>query len=167
MRAGGAAWWAGKIRQARAHLGARVDPVERLALVAWLTPAQLAIFDSMIVADRRHGLDVVASLRAAHIDELDVLTAGLLHDAGKGRTGFLPRVIHSLGQAYGPWIPALAARVPGARAPLQRLATHPETSARMAERAGCSERTVELIRWQEAPRDVEYGEPLRLADEAN
>ncbi len=167
MTAGGATWWAGKIRQARAHLGAKVDPTERAGLGAWLTPAQLAIFDSMVVADQRHGLDVVASLRAAGIDESDVLMAGLLHDAGKGATGFLPRVIHNLGQAYGSWIPSLAAQVPGARAALERLATHPETSARMAEAAGCSLRTVELIRWQEAPRDPEYGEPLRLADEAN
>ena len=32
------------------------------------TPAQLALFDAMHVADRRHGLDVVASLRAEGVD---------------------------------------------------------------------------------------------------
>ena len=37
----------------------------------------------------------------------------------------------------------------------------------MAEAAGCSPRTVELIRWQDAPRDPEAGERLRLADEAS
>jgi hypothetical protein len=57
--------------------------------------------------------------------------------------------------------------VPGMRAPLERLRTHAETSATLAEQAGCSPRTVELIRWQDAPRDPEYGERLRLADEAN
>jgi hypothetical protein len=37
----------------------------------------------------------------------------------------------------------------------------------MAEAAGCSPRTVALIRDQDAPRDPEFGELLRLADEAN
>ena len=37
----------------------------------------------------------------------------------------------------------------------------------MAEAAGCSPRTVELIRWQDDPRDPEAGERLRLADEAS
>ena len=167
MRPGGAAWWAGKVRQARSHVRARVTPAERAGLEAWLTAAQLAVFDSMTVADRRHGLDVVAALRAAGVDAPDALIAGLLHDAGKGRTGIVPRVVHSLGEAYGSWIPTLAARLPGMAAPLERLARHPEVSAQMAARAGCSARTVELIRWQEAPRDPEFGESLRLADEAS
>lgn len=167
MRPGGAAWWAGKLRQARSHVRARVSVAERAEIAAWLSPLQLAMFDAMTVADRRHGLDVVAALRAAGIGADEVLVAGLLHDAGKGWTGFLPRVIHSLGQAYGAWIPAAAGRLPGMAASLDRLARHPETSARMAAAAGCSERTVELIRWQEAPRDAEFGESLRLADEAS
>jgi hypothetical protein len=33
--------------------------------------------------------------------------------------------------------------------------------------AGCSPRTVELIRNQDAPLDPDFGELLRLADEAN
>ena len=76
-------------------------PEERAGLAAWTTPAQLALFDSMHVADRRHGLDVVASLRAEGVTEPDLLLAGLLHDAGKGDTGVWPRVAYSLGQAYG------------------------------------------------------------------
>jgi hypothetical protein len=167
MRAGGAAWWASKVRQARSHVRARVAPAERAGLEAWLTPAQLAIFDSMTVADRRHGLDVVAAMRAAGVLAPEALLAGLIHDAGKGRTGIVPRVVHSLGEAYGSWIPAAASRLPGMAAPLRRLARHPEVSAEMAARAGCSARTVELIRWQETPRDPEFGESLRLADEAS
>jgi hypothetical protein len=167
MRPGGATWWAGKVRQARSHLLARVSAAERAEVAAWLPPQQLAVFDAMVVADRRHGLDVVAALRAAGVSSTDALVAGLLHDAGKGRTGILPRVFHSLGQAYGAWIPALGRRLPGMAAPLERLATHPETSARLAASAGCTARTVELIRWQEEPRDPEFGEQLRLADEAS
>ena len=121
----------------------------------------------MHVADRRHGLDVVASLRADGVTEPDALLAGLLHDAGKGDTGLWPRVAYSLGQAYGEWVWRVwraLARVPAA---LERLRTHAETSADLAARAGCSPRTVDLIRHQDAPSDPEFGELLRLADEAN
>jgi hypothetical protein len=121
----------------------------------------------MHVADRRHGLDVVATLRAEGIGDPDVLLAGLLHDAAKGDTGILPRVVHSLGQAWGGWVPRIARLVPGLGASLDRLRTHAEKSARLAAAAGCTPRAVELIRWQEAPRDPEFGERLRLADEAN
>lgn len=167
MRPGSRSWWAGKLRQFRSHLRARVSAAERASLEGWLTPAQLELFDAMHVADRRHGLDVAATLRAEGVDEPDVLAAGLLHDAGKGATGPLPRVLHSLGQAWGGWVTAAAHRIPGLAAPLDRLRDHPELSARLAAAAGCSARTVELIRWQEAPRDPEFGERLRLADEAN
>jgi hypothetical protein len=121
----------------------------------------------MHVADRRHGLDVAAALRDQGIDDPEVLLAGLLHDAGKGQTGVWPRVGFSLGQAYGAWVWRAAAVVPGFRGPLARLRDHAERSAALAAEAGCSARTVELIRHQEDPVDPEFGELLRLADEAN
>ena len=121
----------------------------------------------MHVADRRHGLDVVASLRAEGVREPDVLVAGLLHDAGKGETGVWPRVAYALGSRYGAWILRLAALIPGVQAALERLRTHAETSASMAAAAGCSPRTVELIRHQDAPIDPVAGRQLQLADEAN
>jgi hypothetical protein len=127
----------------------------------------LALFDSMHVADRRHGLDVVVFLRARNVSERDVLLAGLLHDSGKGDTGIWPRIAHSLADAHGQWILRLPSRSPGFRAALERLRTHPGTSAALAAGAGCPPRTVDLIRYQEAPRDPEFGELLRLADEAN
>jgi hypothetical protein len=160
-------WWASRFRQFRAHLRASVAPEERAVLATWLTPPQLALFDSMHVADRRHGLDVVTSLRAEQVVEQDVLLAGLLHDAGKGDTGVWPRVAHALASAYGTWIGRVARHVPGFGAPLERLRTHAESSAELAAAAGCPARTVELIRFQDAPIDLEFGELLRLADEAN
>ena len=162
-----ASWWASRTRQFRAHVRASVAPPERAALVAWIMPAQLALFDSMHVADRRHGLDVVASLREEGVTEPDLLVAGLLHDAGKGDTGVWPRVAYSLASRYGDWITGVAGVLPGFRPALERLRTHAETSAAMAAAAGCSPRTVELIRNQDAPLDAEFGELLRLADEAN
>ena len=142
-------------------------PEERKGLEAWTSPGQRALFDSMHIADRRHGLDVVASLRADGATEPDVLIAGLIHDAGKGDTGVGPRIAYTLGERYGTWVWDVAAFLPGWRAALARLRTHAETSAVLAAAAGCSPRTVELIRHQDAPTDPEYGEMLRLADEAN
>jgi hypothetical protein len=162
-----ASWWGHKVRQFAGHLRARVSATERSALDGWLSPAQLRLFDAMHVADRRHGLDVAESLRGQGIRDEDVLVAGLLHDAGKGPTGVWPRVAYSLGQAYGPWVWRVAAVVPGFHAPLGRLRDHADRSARLAAEAGCSERTVELIRHQEEPIDPEFGELLRLADEAS
>ncbi len=167
MRPGSAAWWLIKIRQAKRHFLARVSARERDAVAAWLTPAQLALFDTMHVADRRHGLDVVAVLRAGGETDPELLLAGLLHDAGKGHTGMVPRILHALGQARITWPGRAMGLLPGMRFALQRLRDHADSSALLAEEAGCSSRTVELIRWQDAPRDPEAGERLRLADEAN
>jgi hypothetical protein len=162
-----ASWWAAKVRQFRSHLRATVGREERAGLADWLTPPQLAFFDGMHVADRRHGLDVMATLRSEGVDDLDVLLAGLLHDAGKGDTGVLPRVAHSLGQAYGVWVWRVAGWLPGMAPAIDRLRVHAETSATLAAEAGCPPRTVELIRHQDAPIDPEAGRLLQLADEAN
>lgn len=165
--ASSASWWAGKVRQFRSHLRARVGADERAGLAGWLTPEQLALFDAMHVADRRHGLDVVATLRSEGVADGDLLLAGLLHDVGKGQTGVWPRVAHSLGQAYGTWVWRIAGWLPGMSAAIERLRAHSETSAALAAAAGCSPRTVELIRHQDAPVDSEAGRLLQLADEAN
>jgi hypothetical protein len=164
---GSSAWWLTKIRQTKRHLLARVPARERDELATWLSPRELALYDGMHVADRRHGLDVIAALREAGETDSEVLVAGLLHDAGKGDTGMLPRIVHALGQAHIGWPAAALGRLPGMRASLTRLRDHAETSARLAETAGCSPRTVELIRWQDDPHDPDAGERLRLADEAN
>lgn len=160
-------FWGSKIRQFRAHRDARVAAAERTAAATWLTSAELALFDAMHVADQRHGLDVVATLRGQGVADRDVLAAGLLHDAGKGQTGLWPRVAFSLGQEYGRWIWRVAGMVPGWSAALARLRDHAETSANLAAAAGCPPLTVELIRHQDNPRDPAFGELLRLADEAN
>ena len=162
-----ASWWGSRARQFRTHLRASVTPGERAALAPWITPDQSALFDAMHVADRRHGLDVVGSLRAEGVTDPDVLVAGLIHDAGKGDTGVWPRVAYTLGARYGTWIWRVAAVVPGYGVALEHLRTHAERSAVLAAAADCSTRTVELIRNQDAPTDGEFGELLRLADEAN
>ena len=110
-----ASWWGSRVRQFRSHVTARVGVDERAGLVDRLSPAQMALFDSMHIADRRHGLDVVATLGSEGVTDDDVLVAGLLHDAGKGEVGVWPRVAYSLGQRYGSWVRGVASFVPGWR----------------------------------------------------
>jgi hypothetical protein len=163
-----AGWWAGRTRQFVRHVAGRVSPAERAALAAWLTPAQLALFDGMHRADQRHGLDVVRALRAAGHDNPDVLLAGLLHDCAKGPSvGLWHRVAWSLGERYGRRVRRLAERLPGFADALHRLDGHAASSAEMALAVGCSPRVAELIAMQSAATDSELGEALRLADEAN
>ena len=160
-------WWAARIRRTRSYVRARVSDSERRELAEWLTPAQTALFDGMHVADRRHGLDVVAALRVAGVTDPELLVAGLLHDCGKGpRVRLVHRVVWSLGQRYGQWIWTAWSHVPTFAYGLERLRNHAERSAELAARAGCSARTVALIRMQENPVD-EAGRLLHAADEAN
>jgi len=143
-----------------------VAPEERAGLAEWLEPAEMTLYDAMHRADRRHGLDVVAHLRAADVTNRDVLAAGLLHDCGKGDTGPGPRVAWSLGERYGAWVVGAASRVPGWRVALERLRTHAESSAAALEAAGLPARAVRLVREQAAPTDPEFGPRFAAADEA-
>jgi hypothetical protein len=162
-------WWAGKARQFARHLTGRVTPDEWAAVAAWLSPTQLRLFEAMHPADQRHGLDVVAALRAAgHGGDPELLLAGLLHDASKGPTvGVWHRVAWSLGEHYGSSVEAPLARLPGFRAAFDILRQHAARSAELALAAACSPRTADLIRHQAEPADPVAGEALRLADEAS
>ena len=159
-------WWGSKARQFRAHLFARVTTEERRALAAWTRPAELALFDGMHVADRRHGLDVVAYLRRAGVGDRDVLAAGLLHDCGKGDAGWPPRVAWSLGERYGAWVRDAAARLPGWGDAMTRLREHAALSAAAVEAAGLPPFAVALVREQDAPSDPTFGRTFHAADEA-
>jgi hypothetical protein len=160
-------WWRARIKRTWAYVWAGISAPERNALKSWLRPQELALFDQMNRADRRHGLDVVRSLRRAGAIDRDLLAAGLIHDCGKGpRVHLIHRIVWALGQRYGDWIWSATRHLPTFRFALAQLRHHAEISARMADEAGCSRRTVDLIRLQENPID-EDGEMLRAADEAN
>ena len=162
-----ASWWASKVRQFGRHLVARVAPTERAGLAGWLTPPQIALFDGMPVADRRHGLDVVERLRALGSDDRDLLLAGLFHDAGKGHSIRLwHRVAWSLGERLGPWVHRLAARLPGGGEAMARLRDHADRSASLALAAGCGPRAAGLIRGDASPADAAAAGLLHAADEA-
>jgi len=160
-------WWAAKVRRTWAYSQATVPVAEREELAGWLSPRQLRLFDWMHLADRRHGLDVVAYLRAEGVDDAELLMAGLLHDSGKGpRVRLVHRVAWSLGQRYGERVWSLSSHMPTFRTSLGRLRDHAARSADLAGEAGCTARTVELIRNEEIPTD-DAGRLLLAADEAS
>lgn len=138
--------WAGRDR-------AGGDPLRR-----YLPPQGRALFQAMPRYDRQHALAVLGVLeRAGHTDP-DLLAAALLHDTGKtahpkGRLRLWHRVASVLVRA---WRPDLLARIgrdrPGSwRRPFFVQDHHAELSAELAQQAGCSPRTVELIRRHEDP----------------
>ena len=165
-------WWAAKIRRTLLYIRPSIRAEERAGLTTRLTASELALFDAMPAADRRHGLDVLASLRTgagagAGAADRDLLVAGLLHDCGKGsRVRLAHRVVWSLGKRYGGWICGLARPLPTFGYGLARLRDHAALSAELAATAGCSGRTVALIRNQETPID-DAGRLLLAADEDN
>ncbi len=160
-------WWASKARQLGRHLVARVAPGERVELASWLTPAQRSLFDGMPVADQRHGLDVVARLRAVGCVDRELLLAALFHDAGKGRSIHLwHRVAWSLGEGLGPWAHRLAASLPGGGEAMARLRDHADRSASLALAAGCGQRVARLIRGDVPAADAADAALLHAADEA-
>lgn len=161
-------WWAGKVRRFGRYFTGRIGATERTDLAAWLTPAQEALFDSMHPADQRHGLDVVAALRAEGHAQPELLLAGLLHDCGKGRALHVwHRVGWSLGERYGKRVERAFERVPTFRNVFATMRVHAARSAELAAAAGCSATTVELIRNQAEPTDPVLGRALLLADQAN
>jgi hypothetical protein len=143
-----------------------VSAAERAEVAALLSPRELALFEAMPRADRRHGLDVAAALRrAGHGEDRELILAGILHDAGKGPAVRLwHRVAWSLGQRYGRWVVKGAAIVPGAREVFERLDQHAKLSAELARGAGAPARTVALIEALGDPEDP-AARALHLADE--
>jgi hypothetical protein len=161
-------WWSAKLRRFWLYFFGRVSGAERLSLENWLTPAQLRLFDSMHRADQRHGLDVVAVLRAEGHRDPSLLLAGLLHDCGKGTALHVwHRVGWSISERYGRRVEHSLMRLPGFKTGFATMAAHAERSAELALEAGCSAETADLIRHQAEPVDDVLGQALLLADQAN
>jgi hypothetical protein len=143
-----------RFRQFFGALTARVGDDEEWALAELLTLPQRDIFRRMAPNDQRHGLNVCSTLRRAGYDDPALLTAALLHDAGKaaGRIWLWQRTLIVLLER---WAPGLLRRLErGAafeEAPWWRRGfvinrLHPELGARWAAQADCSPTTVALIR---------------------
>jgi hypothetical protein len=161
-------WWISKVRRFVRYFTGRVTEAERAQLATWLMPAQVELFESMHRADRRHGLDVVAALRAAGHERSELLLAGLLHDCGKGRRlRVWHRIAWSLVERYGRPVERLAMLAPGFRAAFVTMADHAQRSAELALAAGVDPLTADLIRNQAEPTDDVLGRALLSADQAS
>jgi hypothetical protein len=159
-----------RVQQFLGHLRAGVSADEVARAHRLLAAEARSLFDAMPVADRRHALDVVDRLLQAGHDEPDLLAAALLHDAAKGhRLRLWHRVAGVLMEAAAPRLLAsLASRDPRSwRHPFHLYLHHASLSADAAARAGCSPRTVALIRGTANGPDASLAAALAAADEAS
>ena len=134
---------------------AQVEPEERQLVGRYLSPPLQHLFDRLSVADQRHSLDVLYALRAQGYNDRDLMAAALLHDVGKAGTTLhlWQRVAIVLLQAT--W-PALLDELAWGDPAHWRYAfylqrEHPAMGARLAQEAGASPLTVELIRRHQVP----------------
>jgi hypothetical protein len=141
------------VQQFLVALWPRVTADERAAVAASLPEAAAALFERMTRRDQRHSLDVLNRVRPAAPGQPDLDAAALLHDAAKTalpgrRLRLYHRVLIVLIQAIRPgWMQDLAQDNPDSwRYPFYLHLHHPQLGARLAQEAGCSALTAELIR---------------------
>jgi putative nucleotidyltransferase with HDIG domain len=139
-----------------------------LAVVAWrglghaegevmdcLPPDAARLFRHMPSYDRRHALRVAQMLRERGHGEPELLAAALLHDVGKtaqdeGRLRLWHRVAVVLLRLWPGLLRQVAEDRPGSwRYPFYVQQQHAAIGAERASRAGCSPRTVQLVRRHE------------------
>ena len=144
------------------------QPVETEDLLAYLTPAQVALFRRMQPSEQAHAYRMLGSLKATGASDPDLLAAALLHDAGKmlRPLSLFDRVAVVLGKELfknnaRKWGEGKSSGLRGAFAVADQ---HPAWGAELAEKAGASARSVELIRrHQEA---APHHDPLLAALQA-
>ena len=154
-----------RARQFFASLRPRVGDEERRRADDHLGNALFPLFQAMAPRDQRHCLDVFQALRSQGYDDRDLLTAALLHDAGKGDVHLWQRVAYVLLTAT---VPSLLGRLaaPGAhgwRAGLAAIHHHDERGSRLVAAAGAPDAVVRLIRGEPADPRLAL---LRAADDS-
>lgn len=145
-----------RARQFWLALAARPDPAALAAAQAVLTQSQWALFQGMQPSEQAHALHILHRLQAQGETGSDLLTAALLHDAGKQRCPLRPweRAVIVLAQAAAPglvrrWSSRAEIDSKGCtgwRKPFMVATWHAEWGAEMAQRAGASPLVVALIR---------------------
>ncbi len=155
----------------------RSEEVGQAWLGRYLPPQAVPLFQAMPRYDQRHALTVFRTLQQQGHREEDLLAAALLHDVGKSvpRSGglrlwhrvaavllrtFWPGVLEDLGEDEST----------GWRRPFFVQKHHAAIGADLAQQAGCSTTTVDLIRRHESPlhsSDDPLLAALQAADSAN
>jgi len=143
----------------------------------YLPAEALKLYEAMPRYDRRHGLAVMQTLQAEGHTDPALMAAALLHDAGKsavvgGRLTLWHRALVVLMNALSPnLVGQIGQDQPGSwRWPFFVQMHHAEIGAELAQYAGCSGCTAELIRSHEAPRGQTDGAllaALQRADDLN
>lgn len=147
----------------------RVSTGERADAYRYLATGEQRLFETMMLRDQQHGIEVFRRVRAATAaDDRPLFAAALLHDCGKGRVAIWQRVAHVM---LGVAAPGLRRRIAdehgaGWRRAFWRLLYHPDIGAHLAERAGADADVVRIIREQESPHPDERLALLQAADEA-
>jgi hypothetical protein len=136
-------------------LSPQVPEIELRDAVRTLAPQAWALFYRQEKQDQRHAVAVFGALRDAGHSDPDLLAAALLHDAGKSAAP-CPAWVRALAVLMGQFSPRLLARLAAQEEPAPEAAGwrralcahvhHAEVGARWAHEAGCSRRTVSLIR---------------------
>ncbi len=158
-----------RIRQFFGALRPRVDPGERADAYCYLNDAQRALFESMMLRDQQHGIEVYRRVRAAAgPGDQALFCAALLHDCGKGRVALWQRVVHVVTGAAAPSLRLRIARERGAGWQLAfwRLLHHPELGAGLVARTGADPDTIRMIREQDAEAPDDRLALLQTADDA-
>jgi hypothetical protein len=120
------------------------------ALLPFLTPAQLGLFQRMQPSEQAHAFQIFKHLETSGQTNPDLLAAALLHDVGKilHPLSIYDRVIIVLVTRFFPgtarrWAEGTPR---GLRMPFVVAAQHAGWGADLASQAGASSRSVELIR---------------------
>ena len=144
----------------------RIDAELQTEAFRLLSEPERRLFETMTTRDRQHCLAVYARLRGQ--GDHDLLTAALLHDAGKGQIAIWHRVAYVLLEAASPALLRRLAKPgdgPGWRQALDRCHRHPELGAQLAEEAGSPGIAVALIREDSEHTSKELLAALKAADE--
>ena len=162
--------WAYRVRQFNKVWAGGITGAERAEVRQVLGPPLAALYEGMRPEAQRHAFDVYATLRHAGWRDADLLTAGLLHDVGKGRIHVLHRVAWvALGAVSVRLRTRLALHTPvGVWLGLRQNHLHAASGAALVAAAGGTPRSVQLVRdhYVHAPHDALLC-ALQAADDDN
>lgn len=157
----------GRLRQVAFYLSPRVTVSDRAWVARCLSPAQVALFEAMGLADQAHAVRVARRLATLSAPP-HVLEAALLHDCAKPPGyGLFWR---TLGVLAAPWLhtmPAEPVRQGWSRY-LQVYRWHDAYGLKLAAEAGTSEAALALLAAYTDPDSTEapaWLEPLKACDD--